>query len=305
MDEHPPAAIVVHGGAGDVDPSRREAARAGVRRAAEAGLALLASGADALDAAQHAVRVLEDDPSFNAGTGSVLARDGSVEVDAALMDGRDLRFGAVAAMADCDRAIDVARAVLDDGEHVLLAGPGAWDFAREHGFTPALRARLVTERSLRRWRAARDARDGGAVDPGTVGACAVDARGHVAAATSTGGTTYKRPGRVGDTPLCGCGTFADDRGGAASATGHGEGIVRITMTRVCVDAMRLGASASEAAWRAVDELARVEGSAGIICVGPGGDVGVALNTKTMSWAAARVGDAAIAELGWQRDRVVW
>ncbi|HTM21404.1 MAG TPA: isoaspartyl peptidase/L-asparaginase, partial [Kofleriaceae bacterium] len=121
---------------------------------------------------------------------------------------------------------------------------------------------------------------------GTVGACAVDAGGHVAAATSTGGITYKRPGRIGDTPLAGAGTYADDAGGAASATGHGESIIRVTMTRVCVDAMRAGQGASAAAWASLAELARVGGSGGIICCDAAGRIGAAHNSPRMAWGAA-------------------
>jgi beta-aspartyl-peptidase (threonine type) len=257
-------------------------------------LAVLARGGGALDAVQAAVRVLEDDPVFNAGTGASLNRDGRVEVDASLMDGRRLAAGAVAALADCGRAIDVARAVLEDGEHVLLCGEGAWRFARERGFEPDAPGGLETRLSRARFEAAR-ARAAAAnasaptSDRGTVGASAIDRDGHVAAATSTGGTTYKRPGRIGDTPLIGCGTYADDEGGAASATGIGERIIKVTMTRVAVDAMRDGVSATAAAWRAADELERrTGGEAGIICVDRAGRVGAALVARSMSWAAGRL-----------------
>lgn len=284
-------AIVVHGGAGDLDPAFTGEARAGCERAARAGLEVLAAGGGAVHAVWAAVRVLEDDPLFNAGTGSALTRDGTVECDAALMDGESVRIGAVASMVDAPEAISVARALLEDGEHALLCGGGAWAFARERGFAPAAPGAMITERSRRRLEVERQKRAaGGRADGsgGTVGACAADAGGHVAAATSTGGTTYKRPGRIGDTPLCGCGTYADDRGGAASATGVGEAIIRVTMTRVCVDAMRRGAPAAAAAWHAVEELGRVTGgAAGIICCDAAGRVGAALSTATMSFAAGR------------------
>ncbi|HEU5057966.1 MAG TPA: isoaspartyl peptidase/L-asparaginase family protein, partial [Kofleriaceae bacterium] len=285
-------AIVVHGGAGDLDPALAGEARAGCERAARAGLAVMAAGRGAVEAVWAAVRVLEDDPLFNAGTGSALTRDGTVECDAALMDGATVRIGGVAAMASAPEAISIARAVLEDGEHALLCGEGAWEFARARGFAPAAPGAMVTERSRRRLEAERQRRAAaaaaGGASGGTVGACAIDAAGHVAAGTSTGGTTYKRPGRIGDTPLCGCGTYADDEGGAASATGVGEAIIRVTMTRVCVDAMRRGDGAAAAAWRAVDELRRVTGgSAGIICCDRAGRLGVALSTATMSFAAGR------------------
>lgn len=302
MADQPPSAIrpaiVVHGGAGDLDPSRADDAEAGCRRAALAGLAVLAAGGGAVDAACAAVRVLEDDPLFNAGTGSALSRDGRVEVDAAVMDGRTVSIGGVAAMPDAPAAIAIARAVLDDGEHCLLCGEAAWAFAEERGFRRAEPGAMITERARAKWQAERDRRAAGqgATPPrsgGTVGACAVDAAGHVAAATSTGGMPWKRPGRIGDSALSGCGTYADDGGGAASATGHGELIVRATSARVCVDAMRGGASARAAAWAALDELRRVTGgAAGIICCDARGRVAAAATTATMSFAAGLLLDAA-------------
>jgi L-asparaginase / beta-aspartyl-peptidase len=298
---HP--SIVVHGGAGDLDPARADDARAGCSRAADAGLAVLDAGGSAVDAACAAVRVLEDDPLFNAGTGSALSRAGTVECDAAVMDGRSVRIGAVASMADAPNAIAIARAVLEDGEHCLLCGEGAWEFAAERGFRRAEPGAMITERSRQRWDAERRRREaraaagsvpgrpgsGGPTSGGTVGAVVIDRDGHVASATSTGGTVFKRPGRIGDSPLCGCGTYADDRAGAASATGNGEAIMRVTMSRVCVDAMRGGATAARAAWIAVSQLGEVTGdTAGIICCDRSGRVGAALSTATMSFAAGRL-----------------
>jgi len=251
-----------------------------------------------MNAAQAAVRVLEDEPTLNAGIGSVLTRAGTVECDAAIMEGESLRAGAIAAMEFAYPAIDIARAVLDDGEHILLCGSGAWAFAREHGFEPADPDVMITALARKRLAAEVDRRakgDDPSGDPGTVGACAVDRHGHVAAATSTGGITYKRPGRIGDTPLIGCGTYADDRGGAASATGQGEAIIQVTMTRQCSDFMMRGATASEAAWLAVSDLdARIGANSGIICCDRNGRVGAAHNAPRMSWAAGIVGNDTIA-----------
>jgi L-asparaginase / beta-aspartyl-peptidase len=183
--------------------------------------------------------------------------------------------------------------VLDDGEHVLLCGEAAWAFARERGFSRDAGGELYTERARRRIEEERARRAAAAApqpDPGTVGACAIDATGATAAATSTGGTSYKRIGRVGDTPLAGCGTYADDRGGAASATGEGEGIVRVTMTRTCVELMRAGATAAEAARAAVAELGeRVGGHGGVICCDRAGGLGAAHNTQAMPHATAVLG----------------
>ncbi len=284
--------LVVHGGAGRYTNDRIDAAKAGCAAAVRVGLAVLARGDGALDASQAAVVALEDDPTFNAGVGSVLTREGRVEVDAAIMDGRTMAFGAVAAVPDLGRGIDLARVVMEDGEHVLLCADGAWEFAREHGFEPAAPGSLITELAQARLQRARERRAAHGVeqpdDPGTVGACAVDADGHVAAATSTGGTTFKRPGRIGDTPLCGCGTFADDASGAASATGVGEGIVRVTMSRACADYMR-DRDAAAAAWAAVDDLVtRVDGEGGIICADRHGRVGAAHNSPRMAYGAGMI-----------------
>lgn len=279
--------IIVHGGAGTILPERFAGARAGCAAAATAGLEVLRRGGSALDAVQAATRVLEEDPGFNAGVGSALTRDGTVEVDAAIMEGTTLRAGAVGAVPFLRAAVDLARAVLDEGEHVLLVGEGAWAFARERGITPALPEQMITERQKKRLAAelaerARRPRSGG-----TVGACAIDARGHVAAATSTGGMTAKRPGRVGDSPIVGAGTYADDRGGAASATGTGEIILRLTLTRVLVDHLRAGLSAADAARAAIREVdERLPDEVGIICVDRHGQLASAKNSQTMPVARA-------------------
>jgi beta-aspartyl-peptidase (threonine type) len=294
-------AIVVHGGAAPWDSAYHDAARAGCRAAVDAGLAVLARGGSAVDAVVAAVRALEEAPVFNAGVGAVLTRAGTFELDAAIMDGHGLRFGGVAAMANARAPIEVARAVMEDGEHALLCAEGAWAFARERGFAPCDPAELRTERAAARLRAVLDQRarraggDGpgdapgaapGADDPGTVGACAIDAQGHVAAATSTGGITGKRPGRIGDTPLPGCGTYADDRGGAASATGVGEAIMRVAMTKACVTRLARGHDALGAVRASVDELATDgRGEGGIICCDRNGRLGAAHNSSHMAYGA--------------------
>jgi len=273
--------LIVHGGAG-VAPGSEDAARAACARAVAAGMEILRGGGSALDAVQIAVRVLEDDPELNAGIGAALTRDGTVELDASIMDGPTRRFGGVAAVPNLRQPIDLARAVLDDGEHVLLCGPAAWSFARERGIHPVDPSVLITEKSrekLAAWRRERGI--------GTVGACAVDAQGRSAAATSTGGTTGKRPGRVGDTPICGCGTYADDAG-AASATGTGEMVIRTVLARFLVDKMRAGASPDDAAAAAIAELATLGGDGGIICVDRHGRFGHVRNTPAMpvAWATS-------------------
>ena len=261
-----PTAIVVHGGAGLVAAERHERLRAGVRAAAEAGDAVLAAGGSALDAVVAAARVLEDDPEFNAGCGAALTRDGTVETDACVIDGATRRMGAVAAVPDLGCAVALARAVLDAGEHVILAGPAAWRFAAEVGITPAPPGALVTPRQ--RTRLADEAARRTATSGGTIGAIARDARGALAAATSTGGIVYKRAGRVGDSPIPGAGTWADALV-AVSATGDGEAILRVGLARSVAVRRAAGASLRAAAIDALAELRAITGgSAGLIALDP-------------------------------------
>jgi beta-aspartyl-peptidase (threonine type) len=281
------SAIIVHGGAGGSHEDRGSPAGAarleGVRRACAAGAEVLRRGGPALQAVEVAVRALEDDPVFNAGTGSVLTAAGDVELDAAIMDGETLRCGAVAVVKDVRNPVSLARAVMERTEHVLLAGPAASAFAREVGVPAVENASLVTAASRERWEAAR--RGASASKTGTVGAVARDLRGHLAAATSTGGMTLKRPGRIGDSPLVGCGTYADDRLAAVSCTGHGERIIQLTLGRHAADLVGAGRTALEAAQEAVRLLAaRVAGEGGLIVVGPLGPVGFAHNTPSMACA---------------------
>jgi L-asparaginase / beta-aspartyl-peptidase len=279
--------VIVHGGAGDVGGERVERHVAGCRAAARLAAEELAAGASALDAVVRAVIALEDDPVFNAGTGACLTTAGSVELDAAVMSGEDLRAGGVCALGPFKNPIAIAREVLQEGRHVLYAADGADAFAQARGFPPVDPATLITE-------AARDklasALGRGEPEPwagGTVGAVARDLRGHVAAATSTGGMSGKRPGRVGDSPIPGAGTYADDRGGAASATGHGEGILRVALTAGLIEALRRGDDPQAASRAAIEELAlRVGSTGGVIAIDARGRIGLARSTNTMTWAAA-------------------
>ena len=292
--------IIVHGGAGHLgedDPasSGKEAPRlVGVREAARLGQALLLKGGSALDAVEAAVRLLEDDPTYNAGTGACLNLEGAVELDASIMDGATLRCGAVAAVRAVKNPVSLARLVMERSPHVLLAGPGASAFARAEGLPPCDEALLVTAAQRARHARLAGARPEG---HGTVGAVARDRLGHLAAATSTGGTSLKLPGRVGDSALIGCGTYADDALAAVSSTGHGESIIRVTLARLCADLVGAGYPAREAAREAVARLGRkVEGQGGLIVVGPHGEVGFAHNTPVMSRAYARPDGTLVAEL---------
>jgi len=294
------AAIIVHGGAGQIGEqgaereARDRAAREAVERAADAGWAILAAGGAALDAVEAAARILEDDPELNAGYGSVLTRAGTVEVDAAVVaDAPGLpaiarrRAGAVGAVPWLRHPTTLARRVLEDGEHVLLVGDGALAFAREHGIAPDPPETMVSARARARYE--RERARHGALPPApadTIGAVAIDAHGAVAAATSTGGTSWKRPGRVGDSPIVGAGLDADAQAGAVSATGHGESILRAGLSRAAVELLRRGHPPDEAARAAVEELvARTGGEAGLILVDARGRAGAYTSTGRMPWAA--------------------
>ena len=293
-------AILVHGGAGNLGPddpasSGTDAPRlVGVREAARAAWAILDRGGSALDAVEAAVRHLEDDPTYNSGTGACLTAAGDVELDASIMDGATLRCGGVAVVKDVKNPVTLARRVMDHSEHVLLAGPGASAFARDVGIPAYENRLLVTLEQRARWERLRSTRPSG---HGTVGAVARDRHGHLAAATSTGGMAMKRPGRVGDTPIVGCGTYADDALAAVSCTGHGERIIQLTLARHCADLVGQGQPAMDAAREAIRRLGeRLDGEGGLIVVAPRGEVGFAHNTPIMARAWSRPDGTVVAEL---------
>jgi isoaspartyl peptidase/L-asparaginase-like protein (Ntn-hydrolase superfamily) len=268
--------IVVHGGAGRWPYERLEAAREGIEQAVEAGYAVLADGGHALDAAQAAVIVLEDDPVFNAGRGSVLDERGFVLMDASVMRGSDRAVGAVAGLRGIRNPILAARAVLDEGRHVMLAGDPAGRFAREAGLDTAPEAWFRTAERQRAFERG-----------GTVGAVARDAHGGVAAATSTGGTGGKHPGRIGDSPIIGAGTWADDATAAISCTGDGEAIIRIALAHE-IDALlrHAGLPLAQACAQALAGLAPL-GTAGLIALGADGTIATPFTTPAMprGWRA--------------------
>jgi len=279
--------VLVHGGAGNVAPDRRPVHAEGCLRAARMAAQILARGGDALEAVDRAVRALEDDPSFNAGTGACLNEEGRVEHDASIMEGRALRAGGVCALAGFANPIAIARAALEDGRHVLYAAEGAARFAAAHGFTPVGDAALVTEAARAALTAAQAGHGPVGWAGGTVGAVARDASGLCAAATSTGGMVKKRVGRVGDSPLIGAGTYADDEAGAVSTTGNGEAMIRLCVARSVAERMRAGASADEATRAEIARLLdRLHATGGIIALDFAGRWGLARSTATMSWAVA-------------------
>lgn len=275
-------ALIVHGGAGRFADSRIEAAREGVRRACKAGVAWLRQGMSALDVAERVVSLLEDDPTFDAGHGSYPNSAGYVEMDAILVDGATLRFGAVAAIRNVAHPVQVARRVMEATSHNLIVGEGATRFAREQGFDPVSDEELIA---------------GGSGGPdsstGTVGAVALDAAGHCAAATSTGGIKVKIPGRVGDSPLIGCGAIAEDAFGGVSATGEGEKIMQLMVSRTVLEYLKDGLTPQAACEAAINDLAeRVDGYGGVICLGADGRAAFAFNTPYLA-AAYLTPDGAI------------
>ncbi len=274
--------MLVHGGAGPIPASRHEAAKAGCLAAARAGWRALAAGGDAVAAVVEAVSVLEDDEGFNAGRGCVLTRAGTVELDAAVMRGTDRAAGAVGCVSRPRSPVHLARAVLDS-EHVFLVGPGAEAFGRERGLPEVDPAWFVTE--ARRRQLATHLGGTPASGIGTVGAVALDLLGGVAAATSTGGKVGQRPGRVGDTPLVGAGTYAD-AAGAASATGDGEQFIRAVAAFAAVQAIA-DHGAMGAARLALERVAALAGEGGLILVAPQGGLGIACNTGSMPHAWVR------------------
>lgn len=280
------AIIVVHGGAGAWASDRLPAGVRGCELAAETGSRALEAGA--LAAVVAAVKVLEEDPLFNAGVGTTLTREGTVELDAAVMTG-DLRFGAVGACPPVASAIELALRVLESGEHSLLVGDGALRFADESGVPRRSPEELITEWTRRRFEEAKGSIGGSG---GTVGAVALDGTGSLAAATSTGGIANKRPGRVGDTPLVGAGTYADEvSGGAASATGHGEAIMRVLLCREAVGRLGTGIDVEEAGRGALDVFfRRAQGRGGLILLDRHGKFFTGRNTEAMPWAACRPGE---------------
>lgn len=279
-------AILVHGGAGNIPDERIDDHREGCRLAIEAGAAILRGSGSAIDAAQRAVEVLEDDPRFNAGTGACLNEEGLLELDAAIMEGLRLRAGAVAALPAFRHPIAIARAVLEDGSHVMYGGEGARRFAESRGFVPAEPGAMITEAALSKWKEVREGIGEAGWAGGTVGAVVRDASGLVVAATSTGGMTNKRVGRIGDSPILGAGTYAENEAGAASCTGHGEGFMRTCLARAAADLMRAGCTPEEAARRSIAHMHdKVALTGGIILVDPSGRLGLARSTRTMSYGA--------------------
>ena len=289
--------LLVHGGAGvmrraEMTPEMDAEYRAGLNAALEAGSRVLASGGAAVDAVQAAVIVLEDNPNFNAGRGAVLTREGVAELDASIMDGRDRRAGAVAQVRTVKNPIRAARHVMDNSGRVMFAGPDVDEMAKAAGLEIVPPEYFITPRrqeALRRAMA-------GTFEPmdrfGTVGAVAMDRAGNLAAATSTGGMNAKPPGRVGDAPIIGAGTYADNASCAVSATGDGEYFIRVSVARmICARVAMQDMSAEQAAEATLAEVKALGGTGGVIVLGRDGSIALSTNTEGMFRGRADAGGA--------------
>ena len=283
--------ILVHGGAGNDFDDRLAEFRAGVERAVQAGWEVLHKGGCALDAVEAAVRVLEDDPTYDAGHGSFLNANNEVEMDAMIMDGSRLGYGAVAGIQRVSNPVSVARMVMERTDHSLFVGAGAEQFARSQGVPVCPMEELVAGSSTHLLRPEdRTFRSGQAGD--TVGAIALDASGRLAVAVSTGGTAGKMPGRVGDSPIIGSGGYADNQSGAAAATGHGEALMKVLFSKTACDLLGSGMNPQQAAGEVLRLLEQRTGptQGGIILMSPSGEVGSAFNTHHMVHACIRAGE---------------
>ena len=294
--------IIVHGGAGEWHPERRETGIAGVRKAAEIGSDILKHDGNALDAVESAVMSMEDNEVFNAGIGSSLALNRCVEMEASIMDGRTLSAGAVGLLNDVKYPVHLARVVMENTDHILIVGQSAEKLAETLNLE---RRDPRTNLREKYWRELRDKIEQNKLDYlpklskllksrhnlfnlDTVGAVAVDKNGNVAAATSTGGLSLKIPGRIGDSPLIGCGNYADNEAGACSATGIGEIAIRLVLAKSTCDLMRIGQTPQKATENSIKEVnRRIQNTAnqmGLIAIDPNGRIGAAHNSHHMCWA---------------------
>ena len=282
--------LVIHGGAGVIErsrltPEQEKEIRAALDLALQTGSKILAAGGDSLDAVEATVRVLENDPHFNAGRGAVFTYDGTNEMDASIMDGETREAGAVAGITATKNPISLARAVMEDSPHVMLSGEGADQFSKEQGLEQAPPEYFATperRRQLEELKANKLSWFDVDLKYGTVGAVALDTSGHVAAATSTGGLTGKRWDRIGDSPIIGAGTYADDRACAVSATGAGEYFIRVGVAHeICARIRMKDASAQQAADAVMAEVKALGGDGGVIVVTPEGEATWSFNTPGM------------------------
>ena len=290
--------LVIHGGAGIIErdrvtPEQEAGVRAGLQAALDAGSKILENGGSAVDAVEAAVKILEDDPHFNAGRGAVFTWEGRNELDSAIMDGRTRAAGSVAGSTTTRHPVSLARAVMEAGPHVMLSGAGADQFAREHGLEQVDNSYFATPERRRQLEVLKSQQSNWFdvdLKYGTVGAVAMDVNGNVAAATSTGGLTGKRWGRIGDSPIIGAGTYADNRACAVSATGAGEFFIREGVAHeICARVRFRGESLQVAADIVMGETKELGGSGGVIVTGPTGEMVWSFNTPGMYRAKASAG----------------
>jgi L-asparaginase / beta-aspartyl-peptidase len=292
--------LIVHGGAWDIPDDAVEACQTGCQRALTAGWSILSSGGSALDALDAAIVVLENDPVFDAGLGSHLNLDGKVECDAIVMDGTTLRAGAAAALQRIKNPIRLARKIYETCPHMMLVADGAERWAKANGISLCDNKELISPAEWNAWQLCKKethaAEHHRGHDQGTVGAVAIDSNGALFAATSTGGTCCKLPGRIGDSPLIGCGCYADSEAGGVSSTGYGEAIMKVVMAKSAVDRLReptigpvvdtptVRTNAMQAAEHTIAELARrTKATAGLILLDREGNPGFAFNTPRMAY----------------------
>lgn len=285
--------LVIHGGAWNISDSFLEAHRNGCATAISAGWKILAGGGSSVDAVEQAIRVMEADGTFDAGRGSHLNADGRVELDASIMEGSSYRCGAVAAVRKVMHPISLARKIMEESEHILLVGEGAERFAAGAGLPLCSESDLVMDRERALWKTVNAdplyrSKEAFSKYPGdTVGAVAIDRSGNICVGTSTGGTLNKYPGRVGDSPLIGCGSYAENGIGGVSTTGWGEGMIKIVLAKTIVDHLeRTGGDPQEAAEYGINLLQKkVDGRGGVIILNHEGRVGVSFSTPRMAYAS--------------------
>lgn len=286
-------ALIIHGGAWNIPNDLVEAHRTGCAHALNIGWEILRNGGSAIDAVEKTINALEDDPVFDAGRGSHLNAAGEIELDASIMNGTTFRCGAVAAVQNIRHPISLARKVMDESEHILLVGKGAVRFALEHGIERCGLDELLVGRELERWKELQRRTKFSTKEPfrkkaasDTVGAVALDRHDVICAGTSTGGTPNKYPGRVGDSPLIGCGNYADSAVGGVSTTGWGEAMIKVVMAKTVIDLLDLnGGNPQAAADRGIEILKRkADGDGGVIVLTPQGTFGAAFNTPRMARA---------------------
>jgi beta-aspartyl-peptidase (threonine type) len=303
--------LVIHGGAGvikkaNITADKERELGAALDGALQTGSTILANGGSALDAVEATVRVLEDNPNFNAGRGAVFTYDGNIELDASIMDGRTRAAGAVTGVTMTRHPISLARRVMENSEHVFLSGDGADAFSKAQGLEQVPRAYFETplrRKQLEEFKTKKVSALDIEYKFGTVGAVAVDADGHVAAATSTGGMTGKRWGRIGDSPIIGAGTYADDRGCAVSGTGWGEYFIRVGVAHEICARMRLdGTAPQKAADDVMAEVKALGGDGGVILVTPKGDTVYSFNTPGMYRGQAGPDGRSVAIYGDSEER---